>query len=102
MNRYLAIAIYRGVVADAPTGSLDIQTCCVEGRTEEDVVRRLRDSRSQGYENSDGERVTWELCEIMAIEELGQIEPGDELIGFVAGVDELRELAMPGDGDRDR
>ena len=45
------------------------------------------------YLNPGNEHVCWELAEVLAIELFEPNEPGAEVIGFIASVEELTEMA---------
>lgn len=97
MKNYFAIAIYRSLVEGEPvTGRLDVQVRYYAARSEEEVRERLEDEERVEYRNHLGERVGWELSSIMAVEAVEEMESGDEVVGFIADLEELGELAGGG------
>ena len=88
----LAIIAYRGLIAGESCGSVDISVrWFVE--TDEERIRQLVESESShSYRNSEGELISWELVEILAIEEISSTESGEEVVGFIASADELAAL----------
>lgn len=93
--QFLAIAIYRGIVAGEPTGSLDLQVRYLVADSEEAARQDLEQETPEKYSNHHGELVSWELRKVMCIEEVADIPgaaAGEELIGFVANAKELCEL----------
>ena len=88
----LAIVAYRGLIAGESCGSVAISVCWFD-MTDELRIRQLIESESSHcYKNSDGETVSWELVEILAIEEFSSTDPGEEVVGFIASADELANL----------
>ena len=92
MSQFFAVVVYRGVVAGKPTGSLDFQTRRFELGTESEVVSALENEEPFNYQNGDGEEVKWEFRRVMAIAEVGRCDPGDEVVGFIAKIEELQDL----------
>lgn len=92
---YLAIVAYRCLVSGRLTDSLDIQVRWFEMQDSEAVRRFIDSETAQRYNNSEGEEVTWELSQILAVEEFRQIKSGDEVIGFITSSSELQHLANP-------
>jgi hypothetical protein len=93
MTQYLAIVVYRCLVAGSPEGSLDIQVRWYDARDETSVRTTIAAEPILSYKNSDGETVSWELAEVMAVEPFAPKDSGEEVIGFIASVRELTELA---------
>lgn len=95
MNACLAIIAYRAIVNDVPTGSLDFQVRWFSVAEPEAVRRLIRAEHPHKYQNDRGELIRWELAAIMAVERFspGSLnESGEELIGFIAQMDELVRL----------
>lgn len=93
MKQFLAIAVYRCLVAGKPSGSLDVSVRFFEAESEMEVRKKLSHDVRETYENPDGEQVAWELRQVMAVEEFAGPESGDEVVGFIAEVDEFGKLA---------
>lgn len=94
MVQYLAIVVYRCLIAGVRDGSLDVQVQWHEADDEAAVRSAIAAEPLHSYENSDGEIVTWEFSDVMAVEPFSRPEAtGQELIGFIASIRELRKLA---------
>ena len=93
MNKYLAIVVYGSEVAGKKGDSLDIQTRFFEASSEEEVVERIEGENPCTYSNDRGEEVAWPLRAIMAVEEFGDLESGEELIGFISSANDIAMLA---------
>ncbi len=89
----LAIVAYRGLIAGQSCGSVDISVRWFSETDQQRIRQLVEASPSHSYRNSDGELVSWELVEILAIEAFESVEPGEEVVGFIASADELAELA---------
>jgi hypothetical protein len=53
----------------------------------------LKNEPESSYENLFGETVAWTLSRVLCIEELADVEHGDEVIGFIAEIDEIAGYA---------
>ena len=93
MAQYLAIVAYRCLVAGLPTGKLDIQVQWHDVDDETSVRSSIADEPIHTYNNSDGETVSWELAEVLAVEPFSPEDSGEEVVGFIASTRELTELA---------
>ena len=93
MSQFLAIVAYRSLVAGTPNNSLDIQVRWFLANDAEEVRRKITADPLHSYENTDGDTVTWELAEIFQIEPFAPQQSGDEVVGFIAKMSELIELA---------
>lgn len=92
MPQYLAIATYRSLVSGVSSGRLDIQVRWFELSDEEAVRSAIESEPISRYKNSDDEAVTWELVEILQVEPFEPENSGDEVVGFIASVDELEGM----------
>ena len=92
MKSYLAIVAYRCLVAGVSKQKLDIQVMWFNAGDKDAVRDEIRASPLQSYLNSDGDTVTWELVEIFAVDEFAPNASGEEVIGFIASIDELADL----------
>lgn len=93
MAGHLGIIAYRALVGGLPTGKLDIQ---VRWFAEDDAerIRLLIESEPLlSYQNPDDEVVSWELSGVLAIEPFEPKNSGEEVVGFIASVEELSDLA---------
>ena len=100
MDRWLAIAAYRCEVAGVPTESLDIQVRYFEAESAEEVESRLYNETESEYTNPYGQLVTWPLACVVAVEPFSQAPDGEEVIGFIARVNELVDWTR-GDDSQD-
>ena len=92
MKSYLAIIVYRCLIAGKPDRSLDFQVKHYRAESEEKAHEAISREQHQVYKNVDGENVCWEYVETLTVEEFELPESGDEMIGFIMGVDELNRL----------
>lgn len=83
------------MVDGQPSGSLDISTRWYLADSEEEVRQQVAEEGGHSYQNSDGQQVAWQLRHIMAVEPFPAANSGDEVIGFIADLRELEELAGP-------
>jgi hypothetical protein len=91
---YLAIVIYRCVVGNKRSRELNFQVRHFKCRSEKDVTKYLKSEKPHMYKNPYGQNVKWSLSQIMAIEEYDSrriVFKGEEIIGFIAGVSELKK-----------
>ena len=95
MAHYLAIVAYRCLVAGAPTGSLDFQVRWFQAEDKATLRGLIESEPAQHYNNGDGEGVSWELAHILAVEEFSPNQSSEEVIGFIASIQELQSLAKP-------
>lgn len=93
MNDYYLVAIYRSQIDGAPTDYFDISTRFVQASSEEDA-RRIIESEEEycSYDNTYGQKVSWELVGVVSVDEAVDVSSGDEVTGFTAFGAELREL----------
>lgn len=91
---HLAIVAYRCRVGGIAHPSLDIQAVWFEESDPDEVRRLINANLRQGYENPDGNTVTWELAEVFAIEPFETESSGEEVAGFIAEIDELNDLTQ--------
>lgn len=92
LTQYLAIVAYRCRVAGQPTDSLDFQVRWFEAGDADEVQGQIEAESPGTYANVDGETVTWELAEILAIELFTPPESGGEVVGFISSPGYLRKL----------
>lgn len=95
MNKWLAIVAYQCQVNGVSTGSVDFQVRYFNLCDAADVVAALRSEPSHAYRNHLDEMVVWPIVEIFAVERLKSHASGDEVIGFIAGTEELASLGGP-------
>lgn len=87
-----AIVAYRSTIEGKSLGSLDFQVRWFAESEPEQVRRLIRNEPPHEYLNDAQETVRVELAEIFAVEMVTPVESGEELIGFIAGMDELADL----------
>lgn len=92
MKQFLAIAIYRCLIEGESTRSLDLQVRHFRAPSADAVRRLLGEAGPEAHKNDAGETVLWELRAIMAVEEFVEGESGDEVVGFIAEMDEFEAL----------
>ncbi|MEO6810954.1 MAG: hypothetical protein ABI353_17725 [Isosphaeraceae bacterium] len=92
MPQYLAIVAYRCIIAGSRRRRLDIQVQWYDAPDESAVRASIADEPIQSYENSDGEIVSWERSEVLAVEPFSPKHSGDEVVGFIASIRELKGL----------
>ena len=92
MTGALAIVAYRGLIDGRPCGSVDISVRWFAETDEERIRQNIKSESSHSYRNSDGELVSWEFVDVLAIEDLSSTESGEEVVGFIASADELAAL----------
>jgi len=80
---YFAIVLYRCYVASTCTGDIDIQCLYFDKDSAEEVTRAINERDSVTYTNCYDELVEWILDEIVTIEQVEKLTPGDEVIGFI-------------------
>ncbi len=97
MKEWLALVVYRCTVSGRSSGSLDIQVRYFKASSERAVISRLKRERPCKYANYEGKAVAWKLSRVICVEELRAMRSGEELIGMITQVDELRRWtgAMP-------
>jgi hypothetical protein len=93
MTQFLAIVVYRSLVAGVRTSKLDFQVRWFSAANEAEVRTRIEAEPLSSYIGGEGDQVLWELAEIMAVERFEPRTSGDEVIGFIAEMDELSDLA---------
>jgi hypothetical protein len=93
MTEYLAIVAYRCFVSGVATGNVDVQVRWFKAEDESAVRRLLMAEPAHSYENGDNEPVTWELVQVLAVDEFGARTSGDEVTGFIASAQDLAALA---------
>ncbi|MBL9081184.1 MAG: hypothetical protein JNK76_05225 [Planctomycetales bacterium] len=92
MTQFLAIVIYRSVVAGVRTSTLDFQVRWFTADDEAEVRTRIEAEPLEAYIGGEGDQVLWELAEIMAVERFEPQTSGDEVIGFISRMDDLLDL----------
>lgn len=93
MLTWLAVAVHRCEVAGVPSGNLDVRVRQFRRKRREDVDTAIAEEPTHSYQNGDGEEVTWPLAGVLAIEEVGRPADGDEVVGFIAQVNEFQDWA---------
>lgn len=93
MPQYLAIVAYRCLVAGSRTRKLEIQVQWHDALDKSAVRASIAAEPILCYENSDGETVSWEHSEILAVEPFSPNRSGEEVAGFIASIRELKGLA---------
>ncbi len=93
MAGHLAIVGYRSLVGGVPSRKLDIQVRWYAHADPEHVRHLIRAEPFQSYRNPKGDEVCWELVEVFAVEPFEPSKSGEEVVGFMASVDELAALA---------
>ena len=68
MKRFLAIVLYRCLVDNEATGTIDFQVRYYEGANKEAVKARILRERMTYHQSSDNRTTKWVLDEIAAIE----------------------------------
>ena len=94
MSRWLVIAASQCRIDGVPNGSIDFRVRYFNLPALSDVEDALAGEPSLEYTNDVGEIVTWPLLKIFEIQGLLETKSGDEVIGFIAGVDELASLGL--------
>lgn len=89
---HLAIIGYRSLVGGIPSRSLDIQVRWFAEADAERVRHLIQAEPFHRYRNPGGEKVCWELVEVFAVEPFAPSQSGEEVVGFIASVDELKAL----------
>jgi hypothetical protein len=89
MAALLAIVAYRGSVAGVRTNSLDLQVRWFDTTDQNFIRQQIAAEPFSSYTNSDGETVTWELVQIMAIDTFNPHTSGEEVVGFIASKREM-------------
>jgi len=95
MSRWLAIAAYQCQINGVPTGSIDFQVRYFNLPAPSDVEAVLRSEPPHQYQNHLNETVAWPLVRIFEIQGLLSASSGDEIVGFIAGTEELSSLWQP-------
>jgi len=93
MKKFLAIVVYRSEVSGAHGALLDFQTRFFEADSEEEVIEKIESEAPCSYPNDHGENVNWLLSSIMAVGEMCDLVSGEELVGFISGVQDIVKLA---------
>jgi hypothetical protein len=93
MPKWLAIAAYRNEFDGAPGGSIDIRVLGFDLETEDEVRAAISNEPVVVYENDQGEQVSWNLAQVLAVEEFAFHENAEELIGFIAESEEFKTWA---------
>lgn len=98
MAGQLAIVVYRSLVGEFRSKTLDVQVRWFAGSDPEEVRQLIEAEPLHAYRNPEDQLVTWELAEIMTIEPFSTHESGEEVVGFIASTEELSELAGSNEG----
>ena len=98
MSKWLTIAAYRCHVDGVVNGSVDFQVRYFELPSPSDVEAALRSEHPHEYKNHLGETVSWSLARILGIQGFLSMASGDEIAGFIAGIEELSALGLPDPG----
>lgn len=85
MKKFFALCAYNCLISNQSSESIDIQCRYFEASTEDEVLELVRSEAPNQYFNEAGELVTWPLIEVMAVEELGQLKHGIEIVGAIRG-----------------
>jgi len=93
MSRWLAIATYQCQINGVPTGSIDVQVRYFQLPSPEDVEQALRVEPPHSYKNHLDQTVSWHLQQIVNIQGVTSLRSGDEIIGFIADIDDLSAWA---------
>ncbi|MFO1045898.1 MAG: hypothetical protein U0941_29300 [Planctomycetaceae bacterium] len=93
MAQFLAIVAYRSLISGLPRRELDLQVQWFDVADEVAVRQLIEAVPITTYKNRDDETVSWELVQIFAIEPFSPSQSGEEVVGFIASIDELRDLA---------
>ena len=93
MSPYLAIVAYRCLVAGTRRGMLNIQVQWHEAADEGVVRSSIASKPIYKYLNSDDDVVSWELSGVLAVEPFTPKQSGDEVVGFIASIRQLRNFA---------
>jgi hypothetical protein len=96
MSRWLAIAAYQCQINGVPTGSIDFQIRYFNVPEADDVARMLKSEPVHEYKNDVGQTVSWPLQAIPNIQGILPIGQGNEIIGFIADLDDLKNWAGGG------
>ncbi len=86
------IVAYRSTIEGRSLGSLDFQVRWFAESDPEKVRHAIRNESPHEYLNDAQETVRVELAEIFAVEKTTPVDSGEEVTGFVAGMDELADL----------
>lgn len=89
------MVVYRCRVAGVLTGSLDFQVRWFDGVDATEARRRVENEVAHTYENREGEPVSWELAEVLAVERFAPTDSGAEVIGFITSAEHLSRLTGP-------
>jgi hypothetical protein len=93
MPQFLAIVAYRCLVAGVSRHSLDVQVQWFD-LPDKDAVRALIEADPiSSCKNKDDDTVSWELVQIFSVEPFAPTQSGDEVVGFIASIKELADLA---------
>lgn len=92
MPAHLAIVAYRSLIDGISEGGLDFQVRWFDENDETVIREQIEAEPLSCYENPYGQTVTWELVQIFTIERFEPQQSGDEVIGFIANIDELQDL----------
>ena len=82
-KKFAAISIYRCYLNDVITKSIDVKTQYFECASEDDVRLAILSEGDHEYIGTEGHMCCWKLQEIMAVDEIYNLESGDELTGFI-------------------
>ena len=93
MSRWLAIAAYQCQIDGVPTGSVDFQVRYFNLLEAKDVETALRAEPTQHYHNHLGQTVSWPLQAIPNIQGVLPIKQGNEIIGFIADLEDIKHWA---------
>ena len=89
MSRWLAIATYQCQIDGKPTGSIDVQVRYFRLPNSEGVKQALRGEPPHAYKNHLDETVSWHLQQIVNVQGVTSLSSGDEIIGFIADIDDF-------------
>jgi hypothetical protein len=93
MDSLVAIVVYGCAVNGVRTETLDVRVRYFESTDIESVEERIRREPLHAYANDRGETVGWPFIRIAAIEPLGSLKDGAEIVGFISDITELGEGA---------
>lgn len=93
MAQFLAIVAYRCLVAGVSRQSLDVKVQWFDAPDADAVCRLIQADPISSYKNSDDNTVSWELVQIFSVEPFAPTQSGDEVVGFIASIKELADLA---------
>ena len=80
------IAVYQCEINDIAEESYDYRVRCFETLSKDEVEEFLRNEKVEAYSNEKGEVVRWKYCELLAIEEVKELNQGEEIIGFISNI----------------